>query len=323
MAPMVTPSGSSTSSIRLPDQLGRLGIAVHHRFQGFGGAPAQGMHHRHVAAPDVGEQGADGGLGRRQGDVDLAALEQVHVGGAVDQGDHLLGAQALRQQRRHDVVLVVVGEGAEHVHVLDVFLQQQVLVGGVAGQDQRALQDAGQALGILLVAVDQLHFIVGRFQAPGQTLADVAAAGDHDPAHALVAAAHFLHDCADVLGGGDEENLVAVLDHRAAFRHDGAVAAEDGRHAGIQSGQMLLQVAQFVADQGPPARAFMATSRARPPPKSTTCKRFRVIDQLAQVVGDFLLRRDDVIDAEMVRVRTAAGTSYSRWRGCARSWWGC
>ena len=40
--------------------------------------------------------------------------------------------------------LVVVGDGAEHIHVLDVFLHQQLLVGGVTPQHGAAIQLVGQ-----------------------------------------------------------------------------------------------------------------------------------------------------------------------------------
>jgi hypothetical protein len=93
---------------------------------------AQRVDDDHVAAADVREQRPDRRLLRRDRDIDRAGVHQVDVGGAVDQGHDLARTQALGQHRRQDVGLVVVGHRAEDVGVLDVLLQQQVLVGGVA-----------------------------------------------------------------------------------------------------------------------------------------------------------------------------------------------
>src|SRR5690554_2878596 len=101
---------------------------------GFRGAPAQGVNVHNIAPAHVGEQAADGGLLGRDGDINIAALDQVHVVRVVDQGQYLAGTQPLGQQRGHDVGFVVVGDGAEHIDVLDVLFQQDVLVGGVAFQ---------------------------------------------------------------------------------------------------------------------------------------------------------------------------------------------
>ncbi|MNY83369.1 hypothetical protein D3C86_2260870 [compost metagenome] len=55
------------------------------------------MHADDIAAAHVGQQGADGGQLRADGDVDLATLDQVDVGRVVDQGHHLARAEALGQ----------------------------------------------------------------------------------------------------------------------------------------------------------------------------------------------------------------------------------
>ena len=68
----------------------------------------------------MGKQAADGGLLGRNGDVDIVALNQVHVSRVGDQRHYLAHAQALGQQRGHDVGFVIVGECAAHIGMLDV-----------------------------------------------------------------------------------------------------------------------------------------------------------------------------------------------------------
>ena len=72
-----------------------------------------------------------------------AALDHVGVGPAVDERHHPLAAQALGQAAGHDVVLVVIGHRQEEIHLADVFLLQQFLVGGVAEQDEAVVQLVG------------------------------------------------------------------------------------------------------------------------------------------------------------------------------------
>ena len=93
------------------DHFAGFAVAVGNRLDGLGGAAAQGVNADDVATAHVGQQGADGGQLRADGDVDLPALHQVDVGRVVDQGHHLARAQALGQQRGHDVGFIVVGQG--------------------------------------------------------------------------------------------------------------------------------------------------------------------------------------------------------------------
>ena len=61
-------------------------------FHRLSGAAAQRVHLHHIAAAHVGQQAADRRLLRRQGDIDLAALHEVDVGGVVNKRHHFLGA---------------------------------------------------------------------------------------------------------------------------------------------------------------------------------------------------------------------------------------
>ena len=120
------------------------------------GAPAQAVHLGHVAAADIGQQGTDGDLGRRQADVDRPPLRHFGIGAAVDQRHYAPAAEALGQRRGHDVVLVVAGQGEKHFHLFDVLLGQQIFVGGVAAQYQRLPEADGNGFGALRIAFDQL-----------------------------------------------------------------------------------------------------------------------------------------------------------------------
>jgi hypothetical protein len=137
------------------DHLAVLGVAVGDQLEGLGGAAAQAVHGGHVAAADAGEELADGGLGRRDGDVDAPALHQVDVGLAVDQRQGAAGAHLLGQRGRHDVVFLVVGEGEEHVGLLDALGVEEGFVGGVAAQHE-GVRARRRVFGAAAVAFDEL-----------------------------------------------------------------------------------------------------------------------------------------------------------------------
>jgi len=66
----------------------------------------------------------------------------------------------LREQRRHDVVLVVVRQRDEQVHVRDVLVAEYVAVGSVAGEDERARQLMRQVFAALLARLDDLDLVL-------------------------------------------------------------------------------------------------------------------------------------------------------------------
>src|SRR6476469_7361779 len=79
-------------------------IAVRYKLERFRCTAAQRMDRSAVATPYSREQCAYRRLRRRDGDVDVAALHQIHVGASIDEGNHLPHAHTLREQRAHDVV---------------------------------------------------------------------------------------------------------------------------------------------------------------------------------------------------------------------------
>ena len=279
---------------------GGIAVAVGHQLQGLGGAPAQGMDLGDVGPAHVGQQGADGDLGRGNADVDGAALHHVGVGAPVDQGQHPLAAQALGQGGGHDVVFVVVGEGEEEVHLGDVLLLQQVLVRGVAAQHQGVAQARRDPFCPAAVVLHQLH-LQALLQGGGHPVADVAAAGDHHPLHRPHHAPQLPQHRADVLAGGDDEDFVAGMDHRLALGNDGLVLAKEGGDAGIHLGrQMLPQLAHRLAHQG---AALVGPHRHHDQAALGELQHLQGLGEIHQahdVVGDVLLGADGEIHGKVL-----------------------
>ena len=91
---------------------------------------------------------------RRDSDINLSALNKIHIGGFGYQRDDLPNAQPLGHKRGHNVNLVVIGQGAKGVALLDVFFQQQFSIGGIALYDYGVVQPVCQNFGPLLVEFD-------------------------------------------------------------------------------------------------------------------------------------------------------------------------
>ena len=73
-------------------------VPVGNRLDGFCRPPAQGVHVDHIATAHMAEQAADGGLLGRDGDVDIVALDQIHIGRVGNQRHHLARPQPFGQQ---------------------------------------------------------------------------------------------------------------------------------------------------------------------------------------------------------------------------------
>ena len=230
------------------DYLARLRVTVGDGFDGLGRTAPQRVHADDIAAAHVGQQGADGGQLRADGDVDFAALNQVHIRGVVDDGHDLLGPQTLGQQRRHDVGFVIVGQCQEQVGVGDVFLEHQVAVRGAALQHHRAVERVRQIAAACSAHFDDLDLITA-FNGLGQPLTDLSAAGNHDALVALVQAAHFAHHSANVGAGCDEKDFVVCLDHGIATGGNRTITSENSRHACIHVRHMFAQLAQLLTNQ--------------------------------------------------------------------------
>ena len=233
------------------DDGGSVFVAVDDDFDGFRAAASERVDGNDVASADVGEDGADGDEVRRYDDVDFVAFEQIDVAGAVDDGNDALGTEVFRQQAGHDVVFVVVGQGAEYVDFVDVFFVQQRFVGGAALQDEGVVEVFGEPFGAAGVVFDDFDVVFG-FELLGEAVADVAAAGNHDAAGARFFGAQFAHDDVDAADVGGKKYLVAFDDDGLRRGDDEAVVAVYGADLAVRAfGEVLVDVGDFAVDEQP------------------------------------------------------------------------
>ena len=195
-------------------------------------------------------------------------------------------------------------------------------------QHDGVAQDLGDAPRAGRVALDELD-LVAVLDALREPQADVAAARDHDALHRVLDAAQLAHDLAHVLGGGDEEHLVVVLDHRVALGRDAAAVAVDRDDARVDVRQVLAQGAQLLADQRAAADRLDPDQPHAAVGEVEHLQRARVADQPLDVLGDQLLGADVDVHREASAVRrrsvrrTAPRGPCTRASGCARSWSAC
>ncbi len=282
-----------------PDRLGGLAVAVDHHLQGLRCPAAQAVHRRHIALADPRQQGADGDLGRGDGDVDAVGLHQIHIDPAVDQGQHAMRPQPLGQQGAEDVVLVVVGQGKEEVHVLDPLGRQEVFVRRIAHQDQGVGQTHPQGLGAGLVGLDDLD-LVAPLGGGGQSCPDVSTPGDQDALGGAVEPAQLAQDLADVAGGRQAKDLVAGLHQGLAVRDYGLVFAVDGGDAGVQVRDMAAQVGDGVSHQGPALEGAHRHQAHQAVGELQDLQGLGEFDELDNIIGDDLLRADAEVHREVL-----------------------
>src|SRR5256884_6002237 len=144
--------------------------------------------------------------------------------------------------------LLRVRHGGKYVGAVDVLLDQQLLVRRIAVQHDGVLEQLRDLARAPHVALDELHLVV-LLQRLRQPEADVAAAGDHHPAHGVVFLAQLIHYAPDVVARGQKEYLVAVLDDGVALRLHAAAAAIDRYEPHFRLGQVLWQLAQALTDE--------------------------------------------------------------------------
>jgi hypothetical protein len=133
------------------------------------------------AAGDLVQDGVDRRAAGRDGDVDAHALEQSQVRRPRDAGDHLGHTQLTAEQRSQQVALVVVDDAHQHVAVADVLGLEELEVGAIAVEHQRAVEPRRQRRAAFLAALDHPQ-VDGRglLEPFGQLQPDVAAADDGD-----------------------------------------------------------------------------------------------------------------------------------------------
>lgn len=104
----------------------------------------------------------------------MRGIDNIGVGVVVDQADHATRPEPLGEHGRQDIRLIVIGDGAEHIGILDVLADQQFLVRGFADQNGGAFQLAGNLLGTLFVPFDDLD-VIAAFQRLRHALAKMPA----------------------------------------------------------------------------------------------------------------------------------------------------
>ena len=134
--------------------------------------------------------------------------------------------------------------------------------------------------------------LISIFEDAREPAADIAAADENDALYRLVEAPHLTHHGTDVLLGSDEEDLVVNLDHGITLRDDGRATTKDGRHAGLDSGHVLAQLAQLVADERP-AVVRLDRYQAHPPTREINhLQRTRILDQSFHLIDHHLFGAD-------------------------------
>ncbi len=288
------------------DHARTFAVAAGDDLQRFGHAAAQAVDRLDIAAAHIGEQFAQHGLCRRERDVDLRAVHQVGVGAAVDERQYPTRAHALGEQAGHDVVLVVVGEGEEQVHLFDAFVAEQVFVGGIPVQHEHLRgQHRSQfraAIGIRLQDLDVEAALLRQLAREPQP--HPAAARNHDAAHRprrhTAALVQRREHPRDLLTGGEYEDFITGLDASGAVAGHETVglfrkAAVDRDHAHGDIGSTGAHVGDAHAHDrcaGPGPDRGQAGTAARELPH---LQGLGILDELADVTREGLFRADDAV----------------------------
>src|SRR5690606_6024400 len=138
--------------------------------------------------------------------------------------------------------------------------------------------------------------VVTVLHALGEPETDIAATGDDNALVVVFQPAQLAHHRANVVARRDKEHFVVGFDNGGAFRLDGAVAAEDRRHAGVHVGHVLAPFTQSVAHQ---RAAVIGAHRHQLRAATGEVHHLQCpgqVDQPADVIGHHLLGADDHIN---------------------------
>src|SRR6185503_6196861 len=129
----------------------------------------------------------------------------------------------------------------EYIGAVDVLLDEGLLVGRVAVQDDRMLEKLGNLAGAARIALDELD-LVGFLECFRETEPDVAPTRDDDALHRVFLLAHLAHYAPDVVARSEKEHFVTVLDDSVALGAHASSLAIDCDDTRIQLAQMLGQL---------------------------------------------------------------------------------
>ncbi|MNV18224.1 hypothetical protein D3C71_1090440 [compost metagenome] len=237
-------------------------------------------------------------------------MHQVGIAAPIDKGQHPLGAHALGQQGRHDVVLVVIGQRQKEVDLFHALAAQQVFVRRIALQHQHIGRQTGRQLDTAIrVGLNHLDVKPPRLLAElaRQPQPHAATPGNHDAPdrlpRAVPAPVQGREHVGNVAAGRQHKHLIARLDARVAIAGHKAVRLVlkppvDRHQAHGHVGQALAQLADGAAHHGRPgarAHRHQAGAAAR---KLAHLHGLGVFDQLADVAGQGLFGADDAVHAK-------------------------
>ena len=130
-------------------------------------------------------------------------------------------------------------------------MRQQVFVGGGALQYQAGIEVFRQPFGAVRIVFDNFD-VVEVFHLLGQAVADVAAAGNHHAAGALLQRPQFAHHGFDVAAVGEKEYFVAFDNYRFRRRYNQAVVAVNRADLAVHAvGQVFAHQRNRLIDQKP------------------------------------------------------------------------
>ncbi len=205
-----------------------------------GGTAAQAVHLRHVTATDVCEQGADRHLRRRNGDIDRPALHQIGVGAAVDQRHHALAAHPF-----------LASDAAMMLSSSSLVSARKRSISSIASCCSKSSSVASprstRPLPTSGLATTSARRRLPRSASPSHLLSEPAPRASRCCRHrrsspaapARPSVATHAMTATNVFVGGQQEDLVTVLDDRLAGRHDRTVAADRWRRSCRRLGRQV------------------------------------------------------------------------------------
>ena len=257
----------------------------------------------------------------RNCDINAARLDQVYVGSSVDQCHDLVRAKSFREHGTQDVGFLGVCQGTEHVDVIDVLLEQQLLVGGITHEHNRLVELFRNVPRPLRVSLDYLD-LVGLLERERQPHANISATGDDDAANRVFETAHLAHEDANVLAISDEEDFVTLLDDRVSLRQHGLALPVNRGDSPLGIRHMFLKRCNALADQQAITISFHADEAHTTVSKIENLRRPGIQDELLNVLTHQLFGADTHVDRDRVlckqvfgiHVFRRANTSNLRWR---------
>ena len=236
----------------------------------------------------------------RENDVDADFLHELHVLVARDAHDRLrlVVRHVAREQRQHEVELVILRQADDDVRLRHAFLCQEVDVRAVAADGDAVDELVRHESAALRVLVDDLDAHALLLEHRRERAARAARADDDDAVQLAGVALHEgLAELLDLLWDADEIGVVVRQQTVVAVRDDHAVVAED--HAG----QHALRELDVL--QGDIRQRRRATHFRLEQPDLAVCEvldieRSRCHEDAVDLVGSDELRVEHEVDVEIL-----------------------